>query len=353
MPRNGSGSYAPPTGNPVVDGTTIDPSVHNTTINDIGAEITNSVPRDGQAAMTGALDMGNQRIKNVANGTLRTDALSLGQAQDGGFQYVATVAGTANAITLTPSPAIAAYTAGQGFSFKTGASANTSSVTVAISGLSAKAITKRGTTALVSGDLPANTLVFIQYDGTQFQVDRVADMATKTGTETLTNKTLTSPTLNSPTINSPTITSLSAADPTFTGTATIAAISGNAIATQAQMEAGSASTVVVTPARQKHHPAHPKAWALVTFSGGNPSLVANHGISSISDAGVGVTTLNFTTAFSSTSYGVQITTQESGTTICNATNKTTSSCDVRTLGEYSGSWPTADRSFFAAFYGDQ
>lgn len=55
MSRNGSGTYVAPTGNPVVTGTVIQSTVFNTTIGDIGNEITNSLPRDGQAPMTGNL----------------------------------------------------------------------------------------------------------------------------------------------------------------------------------------------------------------------------------------------------------------------------------------------------------
>jgi hypothetical protein len=54
MPRNGSGSYSLPTGNPVVTGTTIESSWANTTMSDIGNELTNSLSRTGAGGMTGA-----------------------------------------------------------------------------------------------------------------------------------------------------------------------------------------------------------------------------------------------------------------------------------------------------------
>lgn len=57
MARNGTGTYNPPVGNPVVTGTVIQSAVFNTTISDIGNEITASLPRDGQAPMTGALKL--------------------------------------------------------------------------------------------------------------------------------------------------------------------------------------------------------------------------------------------------------------------------------------------------------
>ena len=78
------------------------------------------------------------------------------------------VSGTVNAIILTPVP-ILTYTAGQTFKFlSTGA--NTGAATVNISGLGVKNITKNGATALATGDIPALAIVYITYDGTQFQL---------------------------------------------------------------------------------------------------------------------------------------------------------------------------------------
>lgn len=182
-----------------------------------------------------------------------------------------------------------------------------------------------------------------------------SNMADTLSTQTFTNKTLTSPTINTATIANPTFSgtaSGSLASPTFTGTTTMAAIGGAAVATQTNMEAANSTALIVSPQNQKYHPAHPKAWLLVTYSGGTPSAVANFGITSISDDGTGIVGVNFSTAFSSTNYGVVATCQESGTTIVSVTNKTTSGCQIRTIGESGGSWPLADRSFFASFYGD-
>lgn len=79
MPRNGSGVYALPSGNPVVDDTVIEASWANSTLSDIGTEITGSLPRNGAAPMTGSLGMGGNKILNLADGTAATDALTKGQ----------------------------------------------------------------------------------------------------------------------------------------------------------------------------------------------------------------------------------------------------------------------------------
>ena len=79
MSRNGSGVYSLPAGNPVVTGTSISSTWSNTTLSDIATALTGSVASDGQTPMTGNLDMNSQKVINLANGTVATDAISLGQ----------------------------------------------------------------------------------------------------------------------------------------------------------------------------------------------------------------------------------------------------------------------------------
>ena len=169
MARNGSGTYDLPAGNPVATGTVISSVVQNNTMTDIGTALTGSIARDGQSPATSNIPMGDNKLTGLATPTLRTDATSLGSIQDGVGVYGATVGGSGNAITVTLVPAVAAYAAGQKFSFIAGA-ANTGGVTVNINGIGAKAITKVGTTALVANDILAASLVEMEYDGTRFQL---------------------------------------------------------------------------------------------------------------------------------------------------------------------------------------
>jgi hypothetical protein len=55
--RNASGSYSLPSGNPVVAGTAITASHMNTTLADIGTELTNSLDRSGRGAMVAPLQL--------------------------------------------------------------------------------------------------------------------------------------------------------------------------------------------------------------------------------------------------------------------------------------------------------
>ena len=120
--------------------------------------------------------------------TARTHALTVGNVQDGLGVYVASIGGTADAITLTPSPAITAYAAGQTFRFVAG-STNTGAVTVAVSGLSAQAVTKNGTDALIASDLPQGAMVEITYDGTRFIIGTVGAATGAAGAVVLTTVT--------------------------------------------------------------------------------------------------------------------------------------------------------------------
>jgi hypothetical protein len=137
--------------------TVIDQAAVNSDLSDIAAEITNSVAVDGQSTMSGALKMGSQKITGLAVGTLLGDAATLRQVQAEAFIWCGTATGTADAIVLTPSPAIAAYAAGQRFVWMASASANTGAATVAISGLSAIAL-QDGGAALVALAHAANKM---------------------------------------------------------------------------------------------------------------------------------------------------------------------------------------------------
>lgn len=105
---------------------------------------------------------------NTLQATAGVDYVSGLQLQNSTLTFLTSVAGT-NVITGNLTPAIASYVAGQMFSFLS-AGANTGAVTLNINGVGAKAVTKLGSTALAAGDIPANTIIIVQYDGTEFQL---------------------------------------------------------------------------------------------------------------------------------------------------------------------------------------
>jgi hypothetical protein len=169
---NGSGTFSiNSTGQPVVSGTTISDTVHNALTADLATGLTNCITRDGQSPATANIPLGGNKITGLASGTAATDAATLAQVQSSAAQFF-TAGGTADVITGTLSPVIGAYAAGQTFRF-VASGANTGAVTLNLNSLGAKSVTKTGTTALASGDIPSGALVEVVYDGTQFQLINV------------------------------------------------------------------------------------------------------------------------------------------------------------------------------------
>lgn len=105
--------------------------------------------------------------KSYTSGTV-IDSGSLNDFNTATYNILSSVAGT-NTITATGPLSFSAYGAGKDFEFVP-AVTNTGAVTINISGLGARAITKFGTTPLVAGDLVAGAVVRIIDDGTRFQL---------------------------------------------------------------------------------------------------------------------------------------------------------------------------------------
>lgn len=104
----------------------------------------------------------------------------------GAVLITGTDGGAANAYTLTPSPALPAYTQRTLVAF-TPAAANTAGCTLNVSGLGAKALLSVSGDALAAGELPAGVPQWAAYDGTAFRltsptkkyVDLVRDYASQ------------------------------------------------------------------------------------------------------------------------------------------------------------------------------
>lgn len=98
MPRNGSGVYSPTAGVPVVSGTTISSTAVNNVLDDLGDEITASLPVSGVAPMTGVL--------RVTAGTVGAPGLvPVGDTNTGiyapGADQLAIATGGVNALTFS------------------------------------------------------------------------------------------------------------------------------------------------------------------------------------------------------------------------------------------------------------
>lgn len=150
-------------------GTKIVADRHDTHDQDLATGINNCLTKDGQNTATANLPMGGNKHTDIADGTSRTQYASIGQIQDGEIWYAASAAGS-DSYAITLSPAVTAYQAGQVFHFKADV-ANTGSATLNVNGLGAKDIRRNGNlSSLQTGQIKANQIVTVVYDGTQFQM---------------------------------------------------------------------------------------------------------------------------------------------------------------------------------------
>lgn len=139
---------------------------------DTASNIASATPAEGELLY----DKTNKRLGVGDGSTAGGIAVpNAADTQKQAFTY-STVGGSANAITLTNSPAISSYANGLRLSFKASAS-NTSATTVNVNGLGAKNIYKLSGTSLVAltgGEIVSGAIYDITYDGTQFQLSNSA-----------------------------------------------------------------------------------------------------------------------------------------------------------------------------------
>ncbi len=131
---------------------------------------------------------------------------------------------------------------------------------------------------------------------------------------------------------------------------------GAIAASQADMEAASSNVVFATPAHLQSHPAVPKAW--VIFDGTSGTISASYNVTSVTHSATGKYVVNFTTSFSSASYGISgcCTDQAAGNAVgCNIDNGTApsaSACAIVTRLGSNGTYFDAPLVSIS-FYGDQ
>lgn len=181
MARDGNGVYSNPHPTFVTE-TAINPDEVNANNAAIATALTGSVASDGQTTITADLPMSGFRHTGVGNASARNSYAAAGQVQDGSFTWCGVATGTNNALALSPSPAITAYATGQRFRFKAGASASDNAVTIAVSGLAAKAGQINDAALSASVVIEANKYYEAFYDGTAFQITQISPAAATLGT---------------------------------------------------------------------------------------------------------------------------------------------------------------------------
>lgn len=145
-----------------------------------------------------------------------------------------------------------------------------------------------------------------------------------------------------------------------------ALVGATAAASQADQEAGSSATAFVTPSVQQHHPSAAKMFV-------SGDMVSTHDIArsfnvaSLTDNGVGLSLITFTTAFSDANYAIgafgknDADVSTNGVTMDqrNSGTKSTTACEIRALKQIAdssgpGQMASFDPANFSSWaYGDQ
>lgn len=134
------------------------------------------------AAVIGQLIADATGQNAVDDGTIATLEANLARVIRGAAAYAADT-GSANAYAIALAPAPASLVAGMAVRFLAG-NTNTGASTLNVNGLGAKALTLRGSVALLAGDIQAGAMVEVKYDGTQWQVQNPATLSRVIGVPT-------------------------------------------------------------------------------------------------------------------------------------------------------------------------
>jgi hypothetical protein len=167
MSFDGSGTFTLAEAAFVYD-TVISETAMNSNLSDIATGLTTVITKTGVTTPTANLPMGGYKHTGLGVGSAQNDGATLRQIQASAFCFVASDTGAANAYVIAPAPAIATYVAGQRFSFIS-ANASTGASTVNVNALGVKAVEYQGV-ALTGAEIKAGSTIFIEYDGTAFQM---------------------------------------------------------------------------------------------------------------------------------------------------------------------------------------
>ena len=149
---------------------------HDTHDQDLATGLSNCICKDGQTTVTANIPMSTFKFTGLGNGSSRTDSAALGQLQDQATTWGGTSGGSANAQTISLTPAITAYVSGMTIRFKAGFT-NTGSVTLNVNSVGAVTITKLDGRTLSTGEIVASQLIQVVYDGTNFVLVNKANVS--------------------------------------------------------------------------------------------------------------------------------------------------------------------------------
>ena len=152
----------------------IEAGLHDTQDNDFKTGINATLTKDGTNTPTANLPMNTYRHTGVGAAVATTDYARfdqvISQTQNSTTTWGGTSGGTANAQTLTLTPAITAYVAGQRFRFVAGFT-NTAAATLNVNGVGAVSVVLSTTGgALTSNYIEAGSTYEVLHNGTNFRL---------------------------------------------------------------------------------------------------------------------------------------------------------------------------------------
>jgi hypothetical protein len=191
MPRNSSGDYSLPAGNPVVSGTTVSSTWANNTLSDIASALTGSLARNGDGGMTGPLraTTGSSSAPGLTWGSESTAGWY--RAGAGDFRFV--ISGV-DVVTVT-SAGISDSSLSSNIPLKNAANTFTASQTVT------GAVSASGDGSSVAYYLPGNTAIRWNSAGTGYIDYNTGDLLIRRNGGT--NNVLTLGSAGNVTINAP------------------------------------------------------------------------------------------------------------------------------------------------------
>jgi hypothetical protein len=297
MSYNGSGTFQINTsGQPVVTGTVISSSAFNALTADLATGLSTAITKDGQTATTVRIPFAQGINSSLTTDSTNTSTGSIITAGGVGIAkalFVGTTANVAGVATFGLQPILSSLTASKPV-FTDVSKGLVSTGTLGadqggtgVANNAAMTVTGSGNFAYTR-TLTAATNVTFPTTGT---------LATRAGSETFTNKTLTAPVIAT-IVNTGTLTLPTSTD-TLVGKATTDTLTNKTLTTP-NIDSASVPTVSGTAPLYMA-----RAW--VNFNGtGTVAIRASGNVSSITDGGVGIYTVNFTTSLTDTSFAPNV-----------------------------------------------
>lgn len=264
---------------------------------------TNTTKYQDDAAEVPKVAISSVKIDGDINNLFDNDNILAEADRDQDYCF-ATDTGAADAYVITLDPAPTAYAAGMRVVMKA-TNTNTGASTINVNSLGTKTIKKNVSTDLAAADITNGQIVELTYDGTNFQLISVSASGALASLDTVDTAQIDNSAVTLPKMAD--LANMKVIGNTSGGTAAPAAVS---ILDEDTMSSDSATAVATQQSIKAYvdteiagiSTSEVKAW--ITFDGTatTPTAADSLNVSSITDDGAGLFTINFTTPFSDSDF---------------------------------------------------